>query len=193
MNWPQALSAVTQEPHGQKSLSGNLGFQWRSFSIPLQGKKIEHTQESKRSGDFIHITPAQGRPDSGLKEIFSTCDFSWGVGWGGWKPLSEHLTSLTVQDVAKEAHFSLTPSIVLNHELCDHRAGRGWESTRQESRWALKECNPTMSNLLVTAGDAWSTDIPSWPTGTHSVPSTSSTHSPTQWPALKACCWWQQL
>ena len=41
--------------------------------------------------------------------------------------MSEHPVSPAVWDAAKEAHFSLTLSRVLNHELHDWGAGRSWK------------------------------------------------------------------
>lgn len=43
--------------------------------------------------------------------------------------MSEHLTSSAVWNTAKEAHFSLTPSRLLSHEL--HDWGRLWGGVRR--------------------------------------------------------------
>lgn len=58
--------------------------------------------------------------------------------------VSEHLVSPDVHDSSKEAHFPLTPSKVLNHEIHMTAEGAGGAGrdleTGKDSGRALKEC-----------------------------------------------------
>lgn len=93
---------------------------------------------------------------------------------------------------AREAHFCLTPSRVLEDELCDYGVGRGWENGRRDSQGALTRLRSySLHHRLHQEACPWATGrpYPQIPQQAHTHPQHSMhlTHTHPH-PAVSSLC-----